>query len=99
MLSGNSKYLMPRICENQCFYLFWIRNSVKFNAMLDGVFILRNSLNALFEFLYIYLYYCQVAVFSPSRSAHYLNITLSNVVKVHVLSAIYNEPRHYGYLQ
>jgi len=37
-------------------------------------------------FLIIYLFiHFQVALFSPSRSAHYLNITLSNLVKVHVL--------------
>lgn len=29
-------------------------------------------------------FYYQVAVFSPSRSVHYLNVTLNNVVKVHV---------------
>ena len=37
-------------------------------------------------FLIIYLFiHFQVALFSPSRSAHYLNVTLSNLVKVHVL--------------
>lgn len=41
------------------------------------------------KFLLIYLFiHFQVALFSPSRSAHYLNITLNNLVKVHVLLVI-----------
>lgn len=37
------------------------------------------------NYYYYYFYFFQVAVFAPSRSAYYLNITLNNVVKVFCL--------------
>lgn len=58
---------------------------------------LQDWLKLVFNFLLIYLF--SGSVFSPSRSAHYLNVTLSNLVKVHVLFGVYNEPNYYRYLQ
>ena len=58
---------------------------------------LLDWLKRVFNFsLFIYL---QVAMFFSSRSSHYLNVTLSNLVKVHVLSGVYNELSYYRYSQ